>query len=270
MRRTAATVLLWLSMLLVGAALTGWWLQHTAFDPARTERVADAILQHGPVRTELTRRITEATASQLGVDRAAVALAVGRAADTPAGVDLLAQLTVDSHARLIGQRDAPVQITPAQLVVVLGDDRAAQLPAIILPVPRVAALAWLDRTLEQLLVAMLLGALGCGLLALVVHPSPGRLLTLMGLGLFAVAVFIGLIGWALPTFVLPLLTDSPWVAALPESTRASVPLLVGVSLLCVGGGIGAIVAGVAWTRSERAVAPDPARRRPRSVDERRW
>lgn len=270
MRRSAAVVLLWFALVLVGAAVTGWWLQQTAFAPERTEKVASAVLEHDSVRAELTRRITEATASQLGVDRDAVALAVDRAAGTPAGVDLLAELTVDSHARLIGERDAPVQITPAQLVVVLGDDRAAALPAIALPVPRVAALAWLDRTLDQLTIALFLGALGCGLLALVVHPERARMLKLAGVGLLGVAVAVGLIGWVLPTFVLPVLTESPWVEALPETTASATPLLVGVSLVCVGAGIALVIAGLSWARSERRVAPVVAAGSARRADERRW
>lgn len=270
MRRSAAVLLSWIALVLVGAGVTGWWLQQTAFEPSRTEEVANAVLEHDSVRAELTRRITEATAAQLGLDRAAVALAVERAADTPAGVDLLAQLTVDSHARLIGERDAPVQITPAQLVVVLGDDRAAALPAIVLPVPQVAPLAWLDRTLDQLTIAMFLGALGCGLLALVVHPDTARLLKMMGLGLLGVAVFIGLIGWVLPMFVLPLLTASPWVAALPETTASAAPLLVGVSLVAVGAGIALVITGFAWARSERRAAPVGAAGTARRWDERRW
>ncbi|MFZ1491026.1 MAG: hypothetical protein WAS51_13895 [Ilumatobacteraceae bacterium] len=252
MRRSVSTLLLWLASLLFGAAMTGWWMQQTVFDPSNTESVTGAVLDHESVRTELTRRITEATAEQLGVDRDEVAFAVDRAAQTPAGAELLAQLVVDSHARLIGERDAPVQITPAQLVVVLGDDRAALLPAILLPVPRVSSLAWFNSTLDDLVLATFLGALGCALLALVVHPDKARMLKILGLGLVGVAVLVGIIGWVLPTFVLPVLTDSPWAKAIPEIAHSALSLLVGLSLVSAGLGVAAIIAGVAWGRSERA------------------
>lgn len=242
--------------LLIGFAVWGWWLQHTAFDPGRVTDVADRVLAVDAVQRQITDAITEAVAVQLGQDPDTIALVVEQAATTPSGVDLLADVVVESHRVLIGRDAGPVVITPEEMVQLLGDDRAALLPAVTLPVTTIGPLDTLRRFLDATVAPAFVLALILAGFAVVVHPQRDRLVRRWGFTLMVLGVLVLAIGYLVPTVVLPSLTTSPWVQAIPEIANGQLQLLLGISLVCAGAGLGLVATAAAMrrTRLERDAA----------------
>ena len=63
----------------------------------------------------------------------------------------IAKLVHDAHTHMIGDSDAPVQITGEELVPIVRDEAAATIPTLTLPVPRIGALALMNHVLDWLL-----------------------------------------------------------------------------------------------------------------------
>ncbi len=80
----------------------------------------------------------------------------------------------------------------------------------------------------------------------------------MGFLLLGLAVMLLIIGYVVPTFVLPIVTDNVWVGALPCSRPRILALLVGMMLLLAGGGLACLAAAAASKRRDPLVATDPA------------
>jgi hypothetical protein len=237
----------------LGLAVTCWWLDHTVFDPGRTSDVAGAVLATPGVQEQLTAVISEAIAVELGQDPDLVAVVVTSAAQTTSGAALLADVVVESHAVLIGASDGPVVITSVQLAELLGDERALLLPPIEIPVPTIGILEALGRLVEGLVVVLAVVGIGAGLLAVAIHPTRHRIVRRWGIGFLVVAAAVVVVGYVLPVVVVPSLTESPWVQAIPELVADQIELLIGTSLVCAGLGLALIaLSGV--------MAPSPRRR----------
>ncbi len=241
-RRSLAGVLFGIAFACACIAISGFLLEQTAFSPVSTFDSADIVLADDLVREEVVRTITNATVSQMsGGDAGQAAVINGNielVASTTAGSRILAQVLRDSHAHLIGQSDAPVQITPAQLVEVTRDERAAVLPAVTIDVPRVAALATADDVLDWLVPISGLTAIVLFLLCLLAHPERPALVRSLGIGLMVLAGTTVVFGWLVPVYVPPLLSDNPW-ARIPSSLAVgSRPLVIGLALFLAGFGLG--------------------------------
>ena len=77
-RRTAASILIIIGLVIGAVTLSAWWVRRTAFVTSRTEGLADDILADPILRGDLARRISEQVSAQLGADP----LTVRRIADT--------------------------------------------------------------------------------------------------------------------------------------------------------------------------------------------
>jgi hypothetical protein len=251
MRRTVASLLMTLANVALGLAVTCWWLDHTVFDPGRSNDVAAAVLSTTAVQDELTAVISEAIATELGQDPDVVAVVVDQAAQTAGGAALLADVVVDSHAVLIGESEGPVVITPTQLAELLGDERALLLPPIEVPVPTIGVLDSLRRAIDVIIPITALLGVGLGLLAVVLHPARHRIVRRWGIGLLMVAVAVAVVGYVIPVVVIPSLTSSPWVQAMPSLAREQMALLLGTSLVCAGAGLGLVALSGVMARSRR-------------------
>ena len=139
-RRTAASILIIIGLVIGAVTLSGWWVRRTAFVTSRTEGLADDILSDPILRGDLARRISEQVSTQLGADP----LTVRRIADTtlarPQVATLFAPVLGDIHSRLIGVQSGPVVIGPDLLAAALGDARAQALPPVSLDVPQIKEL----------------------------------------------------------------------------------------------------------------------------------
>ena len=77
-RRTAASIIIIIGLVIGAVTLSGWWVRRTAFVTSRTEALADDILSDPILRGDLARRISEQVSTQLGADP----LTVRRIADS--------------------------------------------------------------------------------------------------------------------------------------------------------------------------------------------
>jgi hypothetical protein len=233
-RRSFAGLLFGIASLFGGLALSGFWLQYTAFSPGHSESAARVVLGDKAIRAELARVIATATGAQLGVDPALVDAKVQATAANPEGAALMANIVSQAHAVLIGAAEPPVLITPEQLVQATRFDAAAALPAVTLPVEKVTALSVMRQTLRWLVPIAAVAAVVLMLLGFATHPDRSELMRSLSYLLLALAAFLFVIGYVVPVFVLPKLTDNVWIGAAPRLARDSLPFLIGSVLVLVG------------------------------------
>jgi len=208
------------------------------------------VLQDEGIKKELVRIIADNVAGQLGRDPIETRSVVAGVAGTKQGAALMAGIIHDAHARLIGERQAPVQITSAQLVELMRTQAVGDLPTITLPVPKVTALDLARRALQWILPIAAIATLVFTALAFTAHPERSALFKSLALGLLLLGVLVALLGYVVPKFVVPALSDSVWANAPAQLVDDSVPLLIGLELLLVGGAA-ALFAGTGIVRRRR-------------------
>jgi hypothetical protein len=273
-RRSLAGLLFGFASIFASLALSGFWLQFTAFSPDHTRSTAKAVLGDSDIKNEIARLIANTTVTQInastgtaGIDPEPIRLTVYDNLRTTEGSALLADVVADAHAKLIGASDDPVEITPEQMVPLVGNEIAMNAPTIVLPVEEVGALSVMREVLHWLVpVAAGLAAVML-ILGFFTHPEKAELLRSLGILLLGMALLLLVIGYVVPTLVVPLLTDNVWVGAVPRLAADSVPLLLGLTLLLVGGGVGCLAGASASRRRDRWSQPI---RRTSYREERRW
>jgi hypothetical protein len=245
-------VLLFLASVALGVAVTGWWVQRTVFAPTSSERLAEIVLDDSAIRAEVVGHITDSVATQLGQDPATLAPVVDAGATTSDGAALLVDVVVDAHARLVGASDDPVVIEPADLAAVLGIEQAAGLSAFELPVPQIRLLAQIHDALDTLVPAAAITAAVLAALGMLAHPDKRSMLRSIGWGLLAVAVLVGVLGWIVPSRVVPEMSDSAWARAPGDLARDSAGLLAGIALVAFGVGLLCLLAASRAARPARS------------------
>ena len=267
MRRGLAGLLFFLAAVCLALAAGGWWLQRVAFDTSTSSDLADVVLDDAAIRGEIATVAADATAATLGLPAADVRAQVDQLAQTSAGAELMRQIVADSHARLIGLRAEPVQITGQQLVELTRDQRVAGVPPVTLPVEEVGVLSTIRTTLDW---AVPIAAIAGGvflLLGLVAHPRKAD--AVFGIGMFCVlaAVAAVLLGYVVPVLLLPVFDDAAWVSVIPSVAGHSLPMVIGAAVVLAGGGWALMIAAAAARRRRAWSAPVPINR---YADQRRW
>lgn len=209
-RRTLAGLLFALSYAALCVAAGGWLLQRTAFDPATTKSAAHEILKDSAIKNEVTKLVAEATASTLGQDPIAVEALVTTVANHPDGARFMEGFIGQAHAKLIGARDEPVTITPEEMVQIVRNQAVAGLPAVEVPVPRVGALNITRQILDWAVPLTAIAFVIFFLLGMTTHPDRSALVRSLGFGLLILAVVVIMLGYVVPRYAIPALTDSPW------------------------------------------------------------
>lgn len=266
-RRSLAGLLFGLAFGCLSLAVSGWMLQRTAFNPDRTADLAGVVLQDEGVRTEVTSRIVEATSSQLGLPRNEVQSNVDLAASIPAGQRLLAEVLHDAHAHLIGEQQEPVQITGEQMAEITRFQAAVSLPPVTLPLPKVRSLEITGNVLRWLVPTTALAALVLVVLGFLTHPEKASVFRSLGYGMLLMAVLVAVLGYVVPRFVVPAVVDGVWEAVPQQLADDSRPMLIGVELLLIGGGMALLVASGLNQRRRRYNAPVTTYR---YTEDRRW
>jgi hypothetical protein len=243
--------------MLLAIAAGGWWLQRVAFDTTRSADVADVVLENDEIRGEVASLVAAETATVLGVPAAEVRVLVEGyvQSNDPDVRAVLATVVSESHARLIGVREDPVQLTGAQLVQLVRNERAADLGPVTLPVEEVVALGTARVVLGWMVpIAAIAGGVAL-LLGVVAHPQKAD--AVFGLGVFClVAAVIALgLGYALPVFLVPAISDETWAAVIPAVADHALPLVAGVAVLLVAVGIALLVAGATARRRKMWSTP---------------
>jgi len=267
-RRSLAGLLFGLASIAASLAVSCFWLQYTAFSPGRTRDAVSAVLEDKEIKNEVAKLIADATAAQLPeIPPVQLQLNIIQVLNNKAGAKLLADIVSEAHARLIGERKEPIQITPQQLVEIVRDERAYVLPPLTLPVPKVAALSVMRQVLKWL--APIAGGIAVLLIALgfAAHPEKPELMHSLAFLLFGIALLLIFIGYVVPTFVVPLFTDNVWVGALPRLANDSLPTLLILALLLCGGGLACLIGATASKRRDRWSQPI---RRTSYREDRRW
>lgn len=267
MRRGVAGLLFFVAAVCLAIAGAGWYLQQVAFDTSRSGELADIILEDAAIRAEIASVAAQATATTLGLPVEQVRAQVDALAQTEAGADLMGDIVSDAHARLIGARDEPVQITGAQLVELTRDQRVANVPPVVLPVEEVGALDLTRRTLGWVVpIAAIAGAVAL-VLGVIAHPRKSD--AVFGIGVFCIVagVAVVLFGYVLPAHVLPLTSDNVWMPAIPAVAEYALPVVIVVAAVLVGGGVALMLGAAAARRRKLWSAPVAIHR---YGDQHRW
>jgi hypothetical protein len=250
-RRGLAGLLFFIAAVCLALAAGGWYLQRVAFDTSRSGDLARVVLRDPAIRHEIATVAGQATAQTLGVPPEQIQSEVDNLARTNAGAALMSQIVSDAHAKLIGERTAPVQITGAQLVQLTRNEAVAGLPPVVLPVEEVGVLNTVRRALGWAVpVAAIVGGVAL-LLGLVAHPRKAD--AVFGIGTFCIiaGVVAFVLGYVLPVHALPRLTDNVWAGAIPEIARYALPVVLVASVVLVAGGL-ALMIGAAAARRRKA------------------
>jgi hypothetical protein len=249
-RGVLGSLLLSLGLLAGSLALSGWWLEHTIFDPSRSGDVAAVALGDDTLRADLARQIADRVSTSLHVDHATVQAAADAALTRPAIANAFASVIRDAHARLIGAATGPVTVRPGLLATAIGDPRAAALPPIRLNVPTVTALDTTRRALDAAVPLLAMAGAALALVGLVIHSHPADALRVLGWWLIGASAVELVVAYVLPVLVVPAVTDNPYAALISEVAGAAIAPLVGVLVMLAGAGIGSLVTA-AWMDRER-------------------
>ena len=269
MRRTLAGLLFGLAYACASLAIAGFLLQRTAFDPDNSADAADVVLGDSQVKAELVDFIADSVIEQLAgvVDPATVRSNVAAVAELPEGQALLAEIIHDAHAHMIGDQQGPVQITGEQMVAIVRDERVAALPPLTLPVPKVTALDIANHSLDWLLPIALIATIAFAFLGFTALPERSALFRSLALGLLLLALLAAILGYLVPRFVVPALTDSVWARVPARLADDSLPMLIGLELLLIGGAL-ALFAGTGMMQRRRRWSTPVSTYR--YNEERRW
>lgn len=267
MRKTFAGLIFGVAYACASLAISGWLLQRSAFDPDRTSDLAPVVLQDNRIKTEITNTIADAAADQRGLDKAATRQTVAAVASTPQGAALLGKVLHDAHARMIGELRGPVRITGTQMVQVVRNEIVGDIPSITLPVPRVSSLDLIRRILRWTIPFGALFAVGFFVIGFMLHPNRSALINSLGYGLVLLGLLIMVLGYVVPRFALPALSDSMWADVPARLANDSLPLLIGLTIVLGGGGAMLLVGTGLLGRRRRWNAPVSTYR---YREERRW
>jgi hypothetical protein len=270
-RRSLAGLLFGLAFACTCLALSGLLLERTAFSADNVGDSAYAVLQDSTLQAEVVRAISAATATQIYPTDAAAAATIteniGIVASTEAGSELLADVLRDAHARVIGDSDEPVVISPDQLVQIVRDQRAVTLPPLTLEVPKVGALSVTASVLGWLVPVSGIAAIVFFVLCFLARPEKAALVRTLGLGLLVLAASLILFGYVVPRFVPTLLDDSPWARIGPAMADDSITLVLGVAVVLVAAGLALFTMSNRMGRTRRWSTPVSTYR---YREERRW
>jgi hypothetical protein len=274
-RRTFAGLLFGLAAACAAVTVAGFLLQRTAFEPSNDSGTVGVILGDPAIKDHLVVTIADAVSAELlktapndpNFTQQNVRARVRAVASTKPGAALLATVVHDAHARLIGERDAPVRITGQQLVDATQMQAAAAVPTITLDVPRIGILVALDRIITWLVPLAGIATIALVAVAMATHPDRSALFKTLGLGLLLLALVVLVVAYVVPRFLIPALSKNPWANVPARLADDSLTTLIAVELLLVSGGLALLLSTGAMRRRRRWSTPVSTYR---YQEERRW
>jgi hypothetical protein len=227
-RRGLAGLLFFVAAILLALAAGGWWMQRVAFSPSSSRAVTKEVLTDPELRTEVASAVAGATAETLGQPEDQLALQLASYAGYPEAAEFLSDTISDVHARVVGA-GGPVQISGPQMVNIVRNQAVAGLPAVTLPVEEVGILDTVRTVLKFFVpVAAVLG-LAAVVLGILAHPE--RADAIFGVGVLCIlaGVLAMILGYVVPTFLLPLLSDNVWMEVIPAAANDALGTVAVVS-----------------------------------------
>jgi hypothetical protein len=266
-RRGLAGLLFFVAAILLALAAGGWWLQRVAFEPSSSRAVAREVFQDPEVRSQLAAVVAPAAASTLGIPENELVLIVDRNAANQQAAEFLADIVADAHARVVGA-GGPVQISGAQMVDIVRDQQVASLPAVTLPVEEVGILNTIRTGLRWFVPIAALIGLAAAVLGVLTHPE--RAEAVFGIGVFCIlaAVLAMVLGYVVPTFLLPALSDNIWIEVIPAVANNELRTVAGLSCALAVVGV-VLIIGSASVRRRKTSWSSPVRVT-RYNEQRRW
>lgn len=271
MRRAASSVLLTFGLI---AASVAWWAfaaRATVLDPARSERIADTLIEQPVIQDAVAEGLGTALMQALPpgtpISSEEISAAAHLALADPRAMAAVRTAVLSSHRRLVGDYDGPVTLDVSPIAVAGRDALVAARPDLAdaipeapplsmdLPTQRLPKLGWLpERTRELAGLAGLMAVtfLALGMLAASDRP---RVLSRAGKWALRAGVFWAIFGWGLPYLMTKI--DEPRLAALGALGVASVGPLIAPAVLLVCTGIGALLGARAWRLALAALPPAP-------------
>jgi len=266
-RRSLGGLILLVSGVLFALAISTFWLDRVAFTPEVDTDVTYAILEDEDIRLQIASVIAGASASELGVSPANLKVLVTQIARIRDGATEMRVFTASAHELLIGDTDKPVVITPDEQVQITRTERAAVLPPITLPVERVGAFqALASVTTWTWMITFGLAALTL-LFGLVIRPERGDILFALGVGCAATGLLLLLLGYIVPAFLFPSISNDVWVGIFPSLATHRRALTFAAAIVFVAIGAGALfLAGGSRQRRQRSTPLAATRYR----EQQRW
>ncbi|MGB3737434.1 MAG: hypothetical protein WA964_20945 [Ilumatobacter sp.] len=236
MRRSLGGLILLASGVFFALAISVFWLDRVAFTPEVDTDATFSIMGDEDIRLQLASVVAGATASELGLSSNDLRDFVVSITQIRDGATEMRQFTADAHARLIGDRKDPVDITPEEQVQITRTERAAVLPAIRLPVEEVTAMKVIASvTTWTWLISFGLAVLTL-LLGIILRPDRGEFAFAFGVGCASTGALVFVIGYLVPGFVFPSVSDDTWMGLFPQLAkhRLSATLIGSVAFIAVG------------------------------------
>ena len=270
MRRGLAGLFFFIAAILLAIAAGGWWMQRVAFDPSTSRGVAKEVLENEDIRAQLADLIANAATGTVAIPADQLRVNINALTQNPAAAELLTDVFTDAHARLIGSRDEPVQITGDQMVNIVRDQRAAAAPPVTLDIDEVPLLNTIRTTLLWLVPLTAVAGLAALVLGLIAHPR--RADAFFGIGVFCIlaAVLAMIFGYAIPAFALPALNDNPWMDIISASANEQLTKVSILSVLLAAIGVFLVISSVGFRRRKSKGWSTPVRVNRYSGEQRRW
>lgn len=213
-------------------AFGSWWLDRAAFSPDTTTDSAVAILADPDIRRELVALIAPLTAPRMDTSPADVTARLqNQVFPLRAGAAEIAPILYEAHKVVIGDSDQALMITGDQLIPVVRDQRAADVPTFRLPLEEIGTLA----TTKSVTRWMVPIAAGVGLimvaLGLFTRPERREVVNALGELLVAMAVSLLLFGWAIPVHFFTAIDSRTWTRAIPHLAMRVFPVALGMAVV---------------------------------------
>lgn len=222
-------------------AISFLWLDRVSFTPEVDTDATYAVMGDEDIRLQLASVIAGATASDLGMssnDLRDFVVSITRIRD---GATEMRQFTADAHARVIGDRSEPVDITPAEQVQITRTERAAVLPSIRLPVEEVTAMRVIGSiTTWTWLISFGLAVLTL-LLGTVLRPERGEFALAFGAGCALTGACVFVFGYLVPGFVFPAISGDTWMGVFPQLAKHRFAFTLAGALGFIGVGVASVL-----------------------------
>jgi hypothetical protein len=239
--RAVARVLLSIGLLMGSLTLSAWWMQRTVLDPHQTSRMVGAVARNPEVRKELADVIGGAVAQQLGVPPTQVTALVNSRLESNTDLSFLGQTVADAQSRLMGKTTGPVELEPALLEPLIGQQLADRVGTVRWDVPTFEPMKTVDNGVSSFIGVGLIAAIGLVAAGFLLHPRKDRALRMVGTWAIGTCFWQLIVAYVFPVVVLPHLTDNPWVSIATALAQARVAPLFGMLLTLAGLGVACIL-----------------------------
>jgi hypothetical protein len=271
MRRAAASILVTLGLVSAGVAWWAYAARSTVLDSARSERIAQTLIEQPVIQDAVAEGLGNALEQALPpgtpISPDEISAVAHQALADPRAIAALKNTLLTSHQRLVGSYDGPVTFDVSPIAVAGRDALVAARPdltesmaeapslSVDLPTQHLPKLGWLpERTRELFGLALMLAItlLSLGMLSSSDRPN---VLSRVGRWALRAGVFWAIFGWVIPYAMTKI--DEPRLAALGAIGVATVGPMVAPAVLLVSAGIGALLGARAWRTALAALPPAP-------------